>query len=115
MAAFYENGVTYVDAQRVAEHLQLLDDVGFVTYYQKTSPIPETLPRRLLSGYSAHLSMLRDELPEIAVYERDVPSGNYFMIYKLDDQSRKAGKAELKRKSDEDADHWEVPREWSTR
>ncbi|MFK0033077.1 hypothetical protein [Pseudomonas monteilii] len=115
MAAFHENGVTYVDAQRVAEHLELLDDVGFVTYYQETSPIPDTLPRRLLSGYSAHLSMLRDELPEIAVYERDAPSGNYFMIYKFDDQSREAGKAELKRKSDEDADDWEVPRDWPTR
>lgn len=115
MGAFIHSGTTYVDAQRVGEHLELLEAIGFISYYHPISPIPEDFPRSLLSVYADHLTALIEDGSEVLVYEHDVPCGNYFMICHFNDHSLKAGKAHLQAKSDEDADDWEVPRNWPAR
>ncbi|HEK1767521.1 TPA: hypothetical protein SMR47_001440 [Pseudomonas putida] len=115
MVAFTHSGTTYVDAQRVGEHLELLEATGFISYYHSLSPIPEEFPRRLLSVYADHLAALVEDGSELLVYEHDVPCGNYFMICRLNDHSLTVGRAHLQAKSDKDADDWGVPRNWPTR
>lgn len=113
MEAFTHSGTTYVDAQRVVEHLTLIESAGFISYYHSVSPIPEELPRALLSDYADHLSALMNDGSQLRVYEHDVPYGNYFMIHQLNDHALGAGKAYLEAKCVKDIAGSDTPCNWS--
>ncbi len=115
MTEFIHNSISYASATLVAEHLNLLDTDGYITYHHHTWPIPNTISKILLNDYKNHLNLLRHKGPAFSIHETDTPYGNYFMIYKMDPASLTAGKADVKQKANTDADQANVPRDWPSR
>jgi hypothetical protein len=116
MTQFAFGRTVYADAVLVEKHLDCLGDVGFITYYQDDSPIPESISKSLLDEYRKHLNGLVEDDVHLSSHEICTPYSNYFMIYRSDkksfEQSFAAGKKALRDKSNQDADEFDIRREW---
>jgi len=116
MTQFAVGGAVYIDAVLVESHLDYLSDVGYITYHQESSPIPNTISKTLLGEYCEHLNKLAEDGISFDTHELCTPVGNYFMIYRSDEnrfeKSYKDGKKALKDQSDQDADRSDTRRDW---
>lgn len=116
MTQFTFGGTIYADAALVERHVDCLEGVGFITYYQDDSPIPKTIPKTLLDEYRQHLNRLVEDGASLSLHEICTPYSNYFMIFRSDEASIEKsfmeGRKALWEEANRDADEFGIRREW---